>query len=51
MSGDCKETDWKKVEIVIIDKMMKILYKEAVCGADGYLVWEFGTLLPPVSNK
>ena len=51
MSGDCEETDWKRVEIVIIDKMMKILHKEVTCGANGYLVWELGTLFPPVSHK
>lgn len=51
MSADCEETDWKRVKIVIIDKMMRILYKEAACGADGYLVWDLGTSFPPVSNK
>lgn len=30
MSGDCKKERGKKVEIIIIDKIIKVQYKEAV---------------------
>lgn len=50
MSGDFKK-ERKKVEIIRIDKIMKVQYKEAVHRAEGFFMWGLGTPFPLLSSR